>query len=374
MTALNKKYYIRFSPLTPLCVGTGNEGDWVKGADYVVDKRNKKVYVIDLGLVQQEGIDLQRVTDLFLKGDNDGIVTILGNKIGKTAKYIFDLPCDSDNNIKTFERSQLLNKPLVPGSSLKGAIRSALFNYLRDNEANNEAVFGNMKEGTDFMRFIQVGDIVLPQTRLFNTKIFNLQGHGMELEGGWKHAGRMTSYDFNSLGFNTLYECVATGDIGYGTISLCSIPFQALSRNPNVHMPHEEKKRGILNGNLHSLFAIINQVTKSYLQRERHFFDEFPAEYSDEIIECIDYLLEKIPADNSCCLLKMSAGSGYHAITGAWKYNDFTDTAIDRKTGKMMYKSRKIVEEDCGLSLMGFVKLSDATEAEYFAHLDRMSR
>lgn len=44
----------------------------------------------------------------------------------------------------------------------------------------------------------------------------------------------------------------------------------------------------------------------------------------------------------------MSAGSGFHSITGDWQFSDYTNTEIwkdGRNAGKMKYKSRKIAVE-----------------------------
>ena len=211
----DKKYPIELEVITPLSVGAGNDNEWVKGLDFV--QKDGKVYVIDMQKVAAAGVDTNALTALFLKSDDMGICQLLGDKIDSFSRYVFDLPAKTDNNIKTFLRTQFFDKPVVVGSSIKGSVRSALFNYLRTNEEKNEDVFGTMKDGTDFMRFIRVGDVEMPATVLVNTKIFNLRGHGSDWQGGWKHRGTdregnsQTDGHYNPVGFNTLYECVAPG-------------------------------------------------------------------------------------------------------------------------------------------------------------------
>lgn len=366
MKEVNKKYYIKLTALTPLCVGAGNEEEWVKCADYVI--HNNKVYVLNLRKVAEEGIDLNRLSDLFLRSDQEGIVNILSGKLDDVSSYIFELPYSTDNNIKAFERSSLHNLPVVAGSSLKGAIRSILFNHLRNDEEKNEDVFGKMKDGTDFMRFIKVGDIEMPTTKLFNTKIFNLHKSNEEWCGGWKHAlMNGTDNKFKSGGFNTLYESIEPEEFGIGTLMLSSSNLDSVLLKATA-AAHADKKSKILKDGLPKLFAIINNFTRNYLQKERDFFERYPADRTDEVIDCIDYLLESIPQDNSSCLLKMSAGVGFHAITGDWQYADYSDTGVHdsgRNVGKQKYKSRKIAETPEGLSLMGFVTLSEVTEDDY---------
>ena len=366
----DKKYPIELEVITPLCVGAGNDNDWVKGIDFV--QKGGKVYVIDMQKAVAHGVPIDQLTNLFLKHDEAGISLLLGNQIEQLSKYVFDAPARTDNNIKTFLRTQLYNKPLVAGSSIKGSVRSALFNYLRTNEEKNEEVFGTMKDGTDFMRFIHIGDIEMPSTILVNSKIFNLRKDNGTWYGGWKHRGTFngdshTDNNYHPEGFNTLYECVAPGCKGFGNISLAAHVFSLLEENGVKQITHKDKKKTLLNEPISSLFKIINDVTSEYLIKERDFFSKHETERSEEIIDCIDSLLEKIPSDGSCCLLKMSAGVGFHSITGDWQFNDYNETGLwtdNRNYGKKKYKSRKIAEYMHRLQLMGFVRLRALSEDE----------
>ena len=366
----DKRYPIELEVITPLSVGAGSDNEWVKGLDFV--QKDGKAYVIDMQKVAAAGVDVGALTALFLKSDDKGISQLLGNKIGELSRYVFDLPAKTDNNIKTFLRTQFYDKPVVVGSSIKGSIRSALFNYLRTDEQKNEDVFGTMKDGTDFMRFVRIGDVEMPSTVLVNTKIFNLRGQGVDWQGGWKHRGTdkegnsHTDGFFNPVGFNTLYECVAPGNNGLGNISLAANAFNLLEEKGQGKTPYANKKRQLLNEPINRLFQVINDVTKEYLQKERTFFLKYDAERSDEVISNIDTLLSMIPTDGSSCLLKMSAGVGFHSITGDWRFDDY-DTDLwkeGKNVGKKKYKSRKIAEYNHRLQLMGFVRLHALSQEE----------
>ena len=366
----DKKYPIELEVITPLSVGAGNDNEWVKGLDFV--QKDGKVYVIDMQKVAATGVDVDALTALFLKSDDLGISQLLGSKIGELSRYVFDLPAKTDNNIKTFLRTQFYDKPLVAGSSIKGSIRSALFNYLRTDEQKNEEVFGTMKDGTDFMRFIRIGDVEMPSTVLVNTKLFNLRKEGEEWQGGWKQMMNKTTGSYNPVGFNTLYESVAPGNKGLGNISLAANAFDLLEKFGQRNTPYTSKKQILLNEPISRLFQVVNDVTKEYLQKERAFFEKYDVERSDEVLSCIDSLLAMIPNDGSCCLLKMSAGVGFHSITGDWQFDDYDKTKLwtdGRHAGKKKYKSRKIAEYNHRLQLMGFVRLralsqEDASERE----------
>ena len=361
----DKRYPIELEVITPLSVGAGNDNEWVKGLDFV--QKEGKVYVIDMQKVAAAGVDVEALTALFLKSDDSGICQLLGSKISELSHYVFDLPVKTENNIKSFLRTQFYDKPLVAGSSIKGSIRSALFNYLRTDEEKNEEVFGTMKDGTDFMRFIRIGDVEMSSTVLVNTKLFNLRKGGEEWLGGWKQLMNKTIGDYNPVGFNTLYECVAPGEKGLGNISLAVNAFGLLEKFGNAKSPYASKKRELLNEPINCLFQVINDVTKAYLQKERAFFQKYDAERSDEVISCIDSLLSMIPTDGSSCLMKMSAGVGFHSITGDWKFDDYDKTGFHtdfKNAGKKHYKSRKIAEYNHRLQLMGFVRLHALSQNE----------
>ena len=362
----DKKYPIELEVITPLSVGAGNDNEWVKGLDFV--QKDGKVYVIDMQkVVAAAGVDVEALTALFLNSDDSGISQLLGNKIDELSHYVFDLPAKTDNNIKTFLRSQFYDKPIVAGSSIKGSIRSALFHYLRTDEQKNEEVFGIMKDGTDFMRFIRIGDVEMPSTVLVNTKLFNLRKEGEEWLGGWKLFMNKTTGSYNPVGFNTLYECVAPGNKGLGNITLAANAFCLLEKYGQSRMPYSDKKRNLINDPINHLFQIVNGVTKDYLLKEKAFFQKYDAERSDEMLRCIDSLLSMIPADGSSCLMKMSAGVGFHSITGDWQYDDYDKTKLwtdGRHAGKKKYKSRKIAEYNHRLQLMGFVRLHALSQDE----------
>ena len=377
----DKRYSIELEVITPLSVGAGNDKEWVKGLDFV--QKDGKVYVLDLQKAVAQGVDVGRLTDLFLRYDDGGIIQLLGNQLEKVSSHVFDSPMRTDNRIKTFLRTQFYDKPVVAGSSLKGSIRSALFKFLRTTEEKNEEVFGTMKDGTDFMRFIRVGDIEMPSTILVNSKIFNLRGSGNRWQGGWKHGNTNwegdshTTGSYSPVGFNTLFECVEPGQKGFGTISLAGRAFELMELFSNASVSYSGKKRALLSSPVVELFKVINEVTKSYLKKERSFFEKYPAERTDELLANIDRLLNMIPADGSSCLLKMSAGVGFHSITGDWQFDDYDDTDFwtdKRNAGKKKYKSRKTAEYKGRLNLMGFVRLRALSAAEAEAYEQRLQQ
>jgi len=365
---VNFKYRIEATVLTPLSIGQGSEKDWVKGLDYVV--KDNFLYHLDLKKMVEAGVDMERVSSLFSLGRANEVYNLIGeNRVKSVSDIVMKMPVsETANPIKTFLKNELTGRPILAGSSLKGSIRSALFNYLRDDERDNMAVFGNMRDGTDFMRFIRIGDMEFPKTQLYNSVIFNLLGDGEDWHGGWKHSLHETNSRFRSVGFNTVYECLSPDAASTGgALMMSRLLFDRITNN----QPHYDKKKFILCAEApnESLCDIINDYTYNYLLKEYDFFEKYQdAENVNVIMNNITKLTDCI---NDCepneCVIKMSAGAGFHSITGDWQYTkdyydepDFYTSGINE--GKRKYKSRKIVqyrnnENKDMLSLMGFIKL-----------------
>lgn len=383
----NEIYNIELEVVTPLCVGVGTDKDWIQGADYII--KGSTVYVIDIRKAAQH--NLNELLKMFTYSDKS-ICNLSDEQLQKISRYVYQAPVGRIREIKSALRSSLHGIPIVAGSSLKGAIRSALFNHFRsENETTNLAVLGDMNKGTDFMRFLQVGDIEIPSinsggktissTTLVNARLFNLYKKGDNWFGGWKEKNTDKAngfLDFHTVdifredSFNTVYECIKPGMKGKGYIAMKNNAFNLLS---SVQISHQEKKKKLLKGGNKTLFEIINKQTKAYLEKELAFFNNYKTENNraEEIVLCIRTLLSIINrSDGSYCLVKMSAGVGFHAITGDWQNvsKNYVETGEWKKgedeklVGRRKYKSRKIAIYKRELQLMGFVKLTDLTIAK----------
>lgn len=381
METVNKKYVVTAQVLTPLSIGQGSEKDWVYGMDCLTqqdDEGQQWLYHLSIDKMIAAGVDLDKLSKYFATGRPEDIKNLIGSKLTQVSDRKMLLPVSSvqglTNPVKTFLHNQLTNRPVLAGSSLKGAIRSSLFAYLRTTERDNIAVFGNMKEGTDFMRFIRVGDFEFEKTCLVNTKIYNLHRHnGEPWEGGWKHGRDNTNATFNPIGFNTIYECLPPNAIAQGSIMFADTLFEEIPTQP-----YYDKKEKLLKGNtpIEQFCRIISDHTFNYLDKDYTFFETYnQGAYSGNILVRLDDIMKAI---NECepngCILKMSAGSGFHSITGDWQFEDYTIDSVtlkrnggtDKSFGYNVYgeksqsaKSRKIaVSGSKAFSPMGFVKLT----------------
>ena len=373
MPEVNNKLNIELEVLTPLAIGAGAEKDWVLGMDYLVD--SGYLYKLNLHRIDAAGIDLQILTSYFAVKNAKGVKNLIGQRLEEGSDFRMNMPCNSDNDIKVFVKNQLTGKPIVPGSSIKGAIRSILLEYFTQNDralinGDLSRVFGSINDGSNFMRFVKFGDFEFDETSLVNTKIFNLRKSDDVWKGGWKHERNRTDGKFISQGFNTIYEVVPQKTQGNGYLMLSEHGFNRLTGNQS----YAEKKAKVLtspNDIPVTLFKIVNDHTKSYLKKELSFFTKYSADKTPLIVEGIERLLEAVEAaqkDNSYCIFKMSAGSGFHSITGDWQFGDYSINGLDdtRRVSRGLYnrrpssKSRKIaiLNNEKEFSLMGFVKMS----------------
>jgi CRISPR/Cas system CSM-associated protein Csm5 (group 7 of RAMP superfamily) len=285
--------------------------------------------------------------------------------------------------------STALGKLVIPGSSIKGAIRSVIGKYIIQ-ETNNrpresrdfDAIFGTISN--NLMHFLQVSDVEFDRTssitpfKTFSGDIKNSireTNYGLEYEGKgmWKFQSgqgeRTHDSDFSEDGFVFLYETCSTGTKGKLRLNWA----KGLDEiTPSNKKPNNYRYYDAVFGN--NWMGLAKLQLEKYLEQEIYFFKKFPNENFPNAIE----LLEEIQAMNNepdTVMLRLGMGSGYHAITGNWRFHDHTqtgqaerrnrDTRQFEKINAIKYKTRKIsfidnsTEEDSSLwlDLPGFVKI-----------------
>ena len=373
MNELNKKYVLQMEVLTPLHVGAGAEKDWVHGADFVV--HDNKVKVLNLKKVANF-VNTNDLSSALINKNGASLVSKLGANIDDCVDKVFESNFVGSNDIKTFIKNGLTNLPLMPGSSLKGAIRSVLLEALHTaSEIKNakdiktgkwteQALFGSANKGDEYFRFIKVSDAHFERTNIINSKIFNLKSQA----GGWKHGQSETNSKFNFDGFNTFYEVILPGEKSLLTISFANIAFENYGLDK-----FSTNKQNLLQDDFSYFCNIINAHTKKHLLKEKAFFQKYTADKSEQILTSIDKLLTQIPENGEYCILKMAAGSGFHSITGDWQFEDYTINGLDtsKRVSRGLHnneksaKSRKIaILPNDEFHLMGFVKIKALTEQE----------
>lgn len=385
------KLYIHI--VSPVHIGGGQEKCWINGIHYIYEQDDKIVRVFSQEKLEKylTNEEIIRLTNAIELGKAQEFFEYLVN----TRKIPFSdfskdyfMPYRPEGDIKTMIRTGL-GEPYLPGSSVKGAIRSAMFSFAYHKNPSiknqidrlnqlptlrgqgnkmNQALFGKIEN--NLMRFIQVSDAMFKNTMLFNAKVFNLfeDRYLRDWFGGWKHSqDKGTDERFKPTGFSSTYETLEINDWSTFRIKVNRTLWDLMDKINQVQRPRYWNI--LMNGNpIEKLFGMINFATRKYILSEMEFFEAFPAENSDHIINELNEILATMPKDNRSCVLKMGAGTGFHAITGNWQFQDFADTGMHgggRLRGKKKFKSRKIsfskFEGDEGYETlffpMGFVKI-----------------
>jgi CRISPR-associated protein Csm5 len=383
MENINTNIHCKIEAITPLHIGIGADKSWVKGLDFIQDSENKVKLLNQEALFQAIPTDK---TDDFINHLAKGNIEkwhLLKEYVKKEGviKEVFDYKYTIGiDGIKPMLRNGQ-GKPYIAGSSVKGAVRSILLRYLYKQlnivgKPNEKDIFGGIDN--NIMRLIRITDATFKKTKLRRVKLFNLSGEN----GGWKHGNTNTSTSFNDTTFTTDYEVINT-QCGEGALRI--------GFANNFHKDIYKQIKNTLNANhkyftedtKFDLFSVINQHTQQYIKKQIAFFNQYDqADNVNFIIDKYNSILEMIDNTNQTCILKMSAGSGYHSIKGDWEFEDFTETGkwtqedairkINFKTGnqgdvgKIKAKTRKIVfYGENSFVPMGFVKLTKINQEEY---------
>jgi CRISPR/Cas system CSM-associated protein Csm5 (group 7 of RAMP superfamily) len=388
MDIINQSLKIKITPITPVYIGGASEKNWCNGLDYIFDEVNCKVYIINHQkiITLLKSPQLKDYTNALVNNTARAFIDNLSqeNKItvDEIADHSFDLGFKPENDIKAHIRNGM-GKPFIPGSSLKGAIRSVLFNKYFDEEQylnfktipqnkriqEDEYVFGSISN--NLMQYFQISDVEFNNTELFTTKIFNLIGNDDLLEGGWKHSKRNnTNKYFHEEGFTTTYETLKLGEPGYGSLQI-NIRNADFSRKYS-HQPPPNLEKLFENNPTETLFKLINDYSIMHINKELDFFRMYSNNETVSIVEKLIWLKNLAEKTSKGCILRIACGSGFHGITGDWQFKtheitnivNFNGRTRGQYKGRDSAKSRKIAfaeyEENDKLVFqpMGFVYMT----------------
>ncbi|MCC6010542.1 MAG: type III-A CRISPR-associated RAMP protein Csm5 [Fervidicoccaceae archaeon] len=160
-----KKYRASLKPLTPTIVLGGTEG--VVGIDVLI--RQKDVCVVDM-----ENLPSQVLLEIAKTGEHKILEIFM--------KHREALPCKltSMNNIEeldTGKRVKLPQEHVVPGSTLKGYIRTALMYYMLTSDHTKHELFSKIKKTIDSLKEKKLIDAsTLLEQYFFKRKRLEKQG------------------------------------------------------------------------------------------------------------------------------------------------------------------------------------------------------
>ncbi len=364
---------IKIETLTSVHVGSGNELQY--GADFVLGEYQ------DYDMLALT--DLRKIAQLIGKQNISYWVAAIenGNSVYKIIKRFAPQATIADyakrmilfwaDEIKSSDtlKEQIHDGrgiPYIPGSSIKGAIRTAVMASLANNVPDVENKLKNNKgrvtaeqveselfgsnPNKDVFRFMQVGDAYF--------------GKKYEVALRMVHINERERQSFWDTEKKQLIEAIGPEDSSEFQMRL-NLTGYNLSRN-------EGKVQDIPNCmlSLPSLFETINAHTQHLLDTEVDYWEERESDDDSEAVT--DYLgkiNDLLQITKKCekgkeCVLRIGHGSGWRFITGAWTENldNFASLVTpasrrdNQKYEQYDFPKTRRVDDQC--ELLGFVKLT----------------
>jgi CRISPR type III-A-associated RAMP protein Csm5 len=277
-----------------------------------------------------------------------------------------------DANIKELLHDGM-GLPYIPGSSIKGAIRTAILAMIARNNANEEAIILKDKNGrpkkdrktgdilvsaesvekrlfgkdpnNDIFRFIQVGDAYFAAGSEVALRLVNLNiTHSDELMDESKQQlieaiGEEEEASFQMKIAEDFYRFAKANSVTLGDLPVHS---------------------------LNDLFLMINEHTRKLVEAEIDYWTETDKAGAEDYVENMKAILDEV---NACskgysCVLRIGHASGWRFITGAWteELSNFKDVVVpaarpnNRNYSEYDFPKSRRIGDDGGL--LGFVRLT----------------
>jgi CRISPR-associated protein Csm5 len=276
-------------------------------------------------------------------------------------------------------------KPYIPGSSIKGAMRTILlkkrFDELSESQKNDllKKVSNTKKEwaanpiveyllgkssNENLMRTLEIFDSDFENVELEKIFILTLRNQNGS-SYGWKKMGRdVPSQDDPKNATPIFAETLPTGSIGYFSISLNTFLMEDTSAQSTLHFNEQALK------DIQNLRIAINGFSVKKLEKEKEFYEKLTSPKKlNSVLKEIDNLLSKINNLNKDeFILRISWGSGWKGMTGDYLDEEWINIfrnkygrgqAMGRPGFTIFPKTRRLVfEDDEPKYLTGWIKVS----------------
>lgn len=382
---------IQLETLTPVHIGSGEQlqGNF----EYLYFQDENIIGVIDADkILEIIGTDTENINRWVESIDNQQSILkaipelrkVDSEAISKRLIHIFDkAPNPEQNTIK--EQTHLgKQQPTIPGSSLKGAIRTAILTKLIKDNSEFAGDFKNLKNykrkfedksvvteylakdidrrgnskfsaNKDVLRFLRVGDFYFDsETTVVKNTVINL------FKNSWGEKKRESAY----------WECIPQNVTASGSIQ---IPQDLLKQvQEKDYLTQKDFNFNLLK--IKRLFKLINEHTLSLVKIEIEFWEDHdnPLVIGDYLIHLENIRIALKNCNENTCVIRVGASNGWDFMTGGWangkdSYGDFiledrTWNDLKKSLRKGNYsnsvpfpKTRKMIE---GGMPLGFVKLS----------------
>ncbi|MCI2108163.1 MAG: type III-A CRISPR-associated RAMP protein Csm5 [Bacteroidales bacterium] len=363
---------ILLKTLTSVHIGSGNK--LVKDLDFITTLENGNSYinVLDENKMADKIGDENIGSWAAMINSGHTVPEIMHKFAPNTAvneyiKYKIESFSDEVRNNDTLLEiiRDVSGRPYIPGSSIKGAIRTAILSTVAQNKPQEaqknyteleKNVFG-ASPNSDVFRFITLGDSVMPS----NESVIAVRLISMNI--------RNSKDSVIDNGRSQLEEVIREGEKSYFTLKIDERKYSFVRRS----WPSLDKfgNLGVLDSSFASgknLFGLINAYTTRMLESELEIWEDVNKEKSD-VDEYLDNVQTILNEANQCneneCVLRIGHGSGWRFTTGAWteRLKCFDD--VRRKVHGKRYvnyqnyifpKTRRVDFDQ--EQLLGFVKLT----------------
>ncbi len=374
---------IKIETLTPVHIGSGN---FISNSELVEFQNDDDSYV---GIVSPE-----KILKLVGEYNINNWVTYIEND--KSIKEFFKQYAPNATPKDYIKRSVLnfgsgttlkeclhdgSGKPYIPGSSIKGAVRTAVLASMVDVTKELEkqidktnpkktdrngnpikkasatsvenSLFALSKDkapNSDFFRFIKIGDAYFEKDCEIALKEINLNI-------------RISHDDLTDKSKAQLVEFIAQEET-----SVFELKIEKKISDWSARQESSVRVKSVPDeiANINMLFYLINCHTKSLLDSEIDYWSNVDKIGADDYISALEQIHEKIDlSDKKTCILRIGHGSGWRFMTGAWteKLNNFSDLVIpcsrpknDEKYQEYDFPKSRRIDEDS--DVFGFVKLT----------------
>ncbi|AFH48908.1 Putative RAMP superfamily DNA repair protein [Ignavibacterium album JCM 16511] len=366
---LGEKIPCSIEVLTPVHIGSGVK--LAEGIDFVKD--NNSVHIVPQSELMKYLEDNPDERDRFISG-NYKLNSL--QRIPEGRRYNISLGRTSE--INEFERNGY-GKPYIPGSSIKGAIRTILlkkrFDELSNDEKNNllNKVNNPKKEwaaepivkkllGDDsnknLMRVLEIFDAEFDTVDLEKVLILSLT-NDLGTSYGWKQLWNRQNTTDHKRASQISCEILPVGLKSYFSISLHNFLMNDPTANSTLVFNEDSLS------DIKKLVKTINFYSNQKLNKEKEFFEKLTTPKNlTTVIKEIDNLINRLNnLSQDEFIIRISWGSGWKGMTGDFLDDNWLQIFRNKyRLGKSGFdifpKTRRIVfEEDEPKYLTGWVKV-----------------
>jgi CRISPR type III-A-associated RAMP protein Csm5 len=365
---------VKIETLTPVHVGSGNL--LYNNTDFVTEKIGEDSYLI---VISEEKIwkllgkqHLENWLEAIAQRKNlkDFLNTHSSNlkpeDYAKRQILLFSKVNSNDTLKEAIHNGMGL--PYIPGSSIKGAIRTAVLASLADSVPNKEnllrgnngrvsateiekKLFGN-DPNSDVFRFIQVGDAYFEEESEIATRLVNLNIRSIN--------------DLTDRSKPQLVEAIGSSAESFLQLKIAKQYYDFVKQKSRFMDRYNVGNLPI--NSIYDLLRLINVHTQKLVEEEIEDWENIcndktgGDDYLDEMKKIVTHINDC--KEGKSCVLRIGHASGWRFITGAWteSLGNFKNVVVpasrpnNRNYEKYDFPKTRRLDEDS--YILGFVKLT----------------